>query len=91
MTGDCGFDNTYTDDLGGFGKDTVCVGVSCSHTPNTLDVGVCHAIVAFREDPVVVSSRVGQMGNVLVLRPFVRTRLPMSDIDTLSPCSPGCH
>src|SRR6266571_8362881 len=64
----------------------VCGDASCFHTPSILAAGVRHAVVAFRGDRGVVDSRGGQMGNVWVLRPFVRTRLPVSDIDTPSPC-----
>ncbi len=67
----------------------VCGNASCFRTPSILAAGVRHAVVAFRGDRGVGDSRGGQMGNVWVLRPFVRTRLPVSDIDTPSPCDLG--
>src|SRR6266702_4009651 len=63
----------------------VCGGVSCCHTPSIPVVGARHAVAAFRGDHGVGGSRDGQMGSAWVLRPFVRTRLLVSDIDTPSP------
>jgi len=69
----------------------VCVGASYFRIPSILNGAACRAIVAFREGLEGVSLRVSQMGSVLVSRPFVHMRLPMSDTDMLSPCAPGCR